>query len=34
MMGWKNIENNLENLPPAQKKIAEYMLKNRLESIF
>ena len=33
-MGWKNIENNLENLPPAQKKIAEYMLKNRLESIF
>ena len=33
-MGWKNIGNNLEDLPPAQKKIAEYMLKNRLESIF
>jgi len=33
-MGWENIENNLGSLPPAQRKIAEYMLKNKLESIF
>jgi DNA-binding MurR/RpiR family transcriptional regulator len=33
-MGWRNIENNLSTLPPAQRKIAEYMLENKLESIF
>lgn len=33
-MGWRNIENNLSILPPAQRKIAEYMLENKLESIF
>lgn len=33
-MGWRNVENNLSSLPPAQRKIAEYMLKNKLESIF
>ena len=33
-MGWRNVENNLGSLPPAQRKIAEYMLKNKLESIF
>ena len=34
IMGWRNVENNLTSLPPAQRKIAEYMLKNKLESIF
>ena len=33
-LGWRNVENNLGSLPPAQRKIAEYMLKNKLESIF
>ena len=33
-MGWRNIENNLSTLPPAQRKIAGYMLENKLESIF
>ncbi len=33
-MSWINIKNNLDNLPPAQRNIAIYMLENQSESIF
>jgi|GEM_PF-544395 len=33
-MGWIDIKNNLDSLPRAQRKIAEYMLDHQNESIF
>ena len=33
-MSWINIKNNMDNLPPAQRKIAIYMFENQSESIF
>ncbi len=33
-MSWIDVKNNVKDLPPAQKQIAEYMLEHKSESIF
>ncbi|MEG1799021.1 MAG: hypothetical protein RR214_02445, partial [Synergistaceae bacterium] len=33
-MSWSDIKTNINNLPPAQRQIAEYMINHKSESIF
>ncbi len=33
-MSWSDVKTNINNLPPAQRHIAEYMLNHKSESIF